>query len=393
LPVLSGIRLEVVGNQLRLAGTDLDLTIQVETGVVGTADGVVVAPGRLVTDIIRALEPGAVTVESDDDEELRITAGRSQFAVRTHAAADFPRLPVPAGDAVTLPATGLAEALRQVVRAASSEDSRPILTGVLMAAEAGGLRLVATDSYRLAVRDLPGIGVLREGQRVLVPSRALGELQRLLGSSSGVVGASAAAAGPSAGAAAAGVSSGSADGDGSSDAASPATTDAASTTAPAAAPAPAVTLRLGERDATFELGSVRLSTRLIEGEFPNYRQLIPSGYPNNLLVGRDALLDAVRRVKLLVRDPTTPVRIALRSDGIELTVITQDWGQATEEVDAKYEGSEMTVAFNPTYLIDGVEAITSDEVRLETLDALKPATVKPTEGSDYLYLLMPVRVS
>jgi DNA polymerase-3 subunit beta len=112
-----------------------------------------------------------------------------------------------------------------------------------------------------------------------------------------------------------------------------------------------------------------------------------------LLVGRDALLDAVRRVKLLVRDPTTPVRIALRSDGIELTVITQDWGQATEEVDAKYEGSEMTVAFNPTYLIDGVEAVTSDEIRLETLDALKPATIKPTEGSDYLYLLMPVRVS
>src|SRR5262249_34734041 len=137
---------------------------------------------------------------------------------------------------------------------------------------------------------------------------------------------------------------------------------AAGSTAPTATPA--VTLRLGERDATFQLGAGRLTTPLIEGGFPNYRQLIPSGYPNNLLVGRDALLDAVRRVKLLVRDPTTPVRIALRSDGIELTVITQDWGQATEEVDAKYEGSEMTVAFNPTYLIDGVEAITSDEVRL-----------------------------
>jgi DNA polymerase-3 subunit beta len=138
---------------------------------------------------------------------------------------------------------------------------------------------------------------------------------------------------------------------------------------------------------------VRLTTRLIEGEFPNYQQLIPSGYPNNLIVPRDALLEAVRRVKLLVRDPTTPVRIALRSDGIELTVITQDWGQATEQVDAKYEGSEMTVAFNPTYLIEGIEAITSDEARLETLDALKPATIRPTEGSDYLYLLMPVRVS
>ena len=364
LPVLSGIRLDVSGNELRVAGTDLDLTIQVETSVSGAADGVVVAPGRLVTDIVRALEPGAVTTESDDDDELRITAGRSQFTVRTHPAGDFPRLPVPVAEAVTLPAAGLADALRQVVRAASSEDSRPILTGVLMAAESGGLRLVATDSYRLAVRDLPGAGVLREGQKVLVPSRALGELQRLIGSSGG---AGAAVTAPAAG-------------DEAEDGKGEVTKGA-------------VTLRLGDHDATFELGRVRLTTRLIEGEFPNYRQLIPSDYPNNLIVGRDDLLDAVRRVKLLARDATTPVRIALRSDGIELTVITQDWGQATEEVDAKYDGAEMTVAFNPNYLIDGVEAVTSDEILLETLDALKPATIKPTEGSGYLYLLMPVRVS
>jgi len=138
---------------------------------------------------------------------------------------------------------------------------------------------------------------------------------------------------------------------------------------------------------------VRLTTRLIEGEFPNYRQLIPSSYPNRLIVGKSALLDAVRRVKLLVRDQTTPVRIALRPDGIQLTVVSQEVGQATEDVDAKYEGAEITVAFNPTYLIDGIEAINGDEVLLETLDALKPATIRSTEGNDYLYLLMPVRVS
>jgi len=374
--VLSGVRLEATGGELRVVGTDLDLTIQVTTMVAVAAPGVVVAPGRLVTDIVRALDPGAVTVESDDDDdELRISSGRSNFAIRTHPAGDFPRLPPISGDAVQLPATGLTEALRQVVRAASSEDSRPILTGVLMAAEQGGLRLVATDSYRLAVRDLPGIGVLREDQQVLVPSRALAELQRLL--------SSAAKAAPSVAA-----SSG-----GGGPAASAGDEGEAAVAAPAADEGPAAILRLGEHDATFELGSVKLTTRLIEGDFPNYRQLIPRDYPNTLTVGRDALLDAVRRVKLMVRDSTTPVRIAMRSDGIELTVITQDWGQATEEVDAKYEGAEMVVAFNPAYLIDGVEAITSDEVQLETLDALKPATLRPTEGSDYLYLLMPVRVS
>jgi DNA polymerase-3 subunit beta len=338
LPVLSGIRLELSGDRLTLTGTDLDLTISVECDVAGTSDGIVIAPGRLVTDIVRALEPGAVTIDAEDDD-LRITSGRSQFSVRTHPAADFPRIPSPTGETVTLPVEGLAEALRQVVRAASTEDSRPILTGVLMAAEDTGLRLVSTDSYRLAVRDLAGLGVLAADQKVLVPSRALNELGRILGGSGEVA------------------------------------------------------LRLGRHDATFTAGRVTLTTRLIEGEFPNYRQLIPPAYPNKLTVGKESFLDAVRRVKLLAREPTTPVRIALRPDGIQLAVITADWGTATEDVDAKYEGAEMTVAFNPAYLIDGIDAIFGDEVVLSTLDALKPATLTPTEGADYLYLLMPVRVS
>jgi DNA polymerase-3 subunit beta len=335
--VLSGVRLEVAGDELRLAGSDLDLTIQVTTAVSGSEDGVAVVPARLSADIVRSLEAGAVQVEADDDE-ARIASGRSQFAMRMYPSDEFPRLPASAGDAVTLQGAEMAEALRQVVRAASGDDARPVLTGVLMSSEENGLRLVATDSYRLAVRDLPGATVLREGQKVLVPSRALAELQRLV------------------------------EGGGE------------------------ITLRLGEHDATFEVGTVKLTTRLIEGEFPNYRQLIPASYPNRLIVGREALLDALRRVKLLVRDQTTPVRIALKADGIELTVVSTEVGQAVEDVDAKYEGAEMTVAFNPGYLIDGVEAVPGDEVLLETVDALRPAILRATEGSDYLYLLMPVRV-
>lgn len=339
LPVLSGVRLEVAGDQLHVAGSDLDLTIQVQVGVAGEADGVGVLPARLAADIVRALEPGAVTLDAGDDE-VRITSGRSNFSVRLLPAADFPRLPAAGSeDAVTLSASEFAEALRQVVRAASGDDARPILTGVLMTAEEGGLRLVATDSYRLAVRDLPGTSVLREGQKVLVPSKALAELQRLLSG------------------------------------------------------AEQVTLRLGEHDVTFEVGNVRLTSRLIEGEFPNYRQLIPASYPNRLIVEKEPLLDAVRRVKLLVRDATTPVRIALRADGIELNVITTEVGQAVEDVDAKFEGAEMTVAFNPQYLIEGAEAVEGDEILLETIDALRPAVIRPTEGTEYLYLLMPVRVS
>jgi DNA polymerase III subunit beta len=337
LPVLSGVRAELVGDQLRLVGSDLDLTIQVEVTVAGDRDGVCVIPARLAADIVRALEPGAVHLEVTD-EDAQISSGRSQFAVRLLPADDFPRLPEPAPDALTLEAAALADALRQVVRAASHDDARPVITGVLMAAEDDGLRLVATDSYRLAVRDLPGASVLREGQQVLVPSKALGELGRLLGG------------------------------------------------------ADEVTLRLGERDATFEVGTTRLTTRLIEGAFPNYRQLIPSSYPNRLTVGREPLLDAIRRVKLLARE-ATPVRLSLGPDGLELTAVTQDVGKAHEDLDAKYEGTEMVIAFNPEYLADGVEAVTGDEVIIETLDGLKPALVRSAETAGYTYLLMPVRVS
>jgi DNA polymerase-3 subunit beta len=226
-----------------------------------------------------------------------------------------------------------------VVPAASADDARPILTGVLLAAEEGGLRLVATDSYRLAVRDIPGASILSEGQSVLVPSRALRELERLLGS------------------------------------------------------AEEITLRLGEREASFEVGELRLTTRLIEGEFPNYRGLIPASHPNQLTVGRESLVEAVRRVKLMAREPNTPVRLAMSAEGLELVAITQDVGQAHEQLDASYSGEELTVAFNPDYLLSGVEVSPGDEITLYTVDAQKPAVIRAQGADDFLYLLMPVRVS
>ena len=247
-------------------------------------------PGRLASDIVRALPDGSVSVEVTDDE-ARISAARSEFSLRVLPADEFPRLTEAAGEPVTLASTELATALTQVVRAASSDDARPILTGVLLAAEAGGLRLVATDSYRLAIRDLPGTTVLSEGQHVLVPSRALQELARLL-------------------------SAGDAE----------------------------LSVRLGEREASFEVGGTRLTTVLIEGEFPPYERLIPQAQPNRLTVGREVLLEAVRRVKLLARE-ATPLRLAMSSDGLELVAVTQDVGQAHESLDAKFEGTDLTVAF------------------------------------------------
>jgi DNA polymerase-3 subunit beta len=140
------------------------------------------------------------------------------------------------------------------------------------------------------------------------------------------------------------------------------------------------------------VGGTRLTTVLIEGEFPPYERLIPQAQPNRLTVGREVLLEAVRRVKLLARE-ATPVRLAMSNDGLELVAVTQDVGQAHESLDAKFEGTELTVAFNPEYLVQGIEVAPGDEVTIETVDALKPALLRVPEHPEFLYLLMPVRVS
>ncbi|MBC8194732.1 MAG: DNA polymerase III subunit beta [Acidimicrobiia bacterium] len=336
-PVMSGLHLHLVGDNLAVVGSDLDLTIRVDSEVGGQEDGVAVLPAKLAADVVRSLDSGQVTVTIDDDG-ARVVAGRSDFNLRTMAADEFPKFEQPDGEAVTLDAESVSAALEQVVKAASGDDSRPILTGVLLAAEDDGLRFVATDSYRLAVRDLPGTSILGRDQTVLVPSRALEVTGRLLGD------------------------------------------------------AEDLTIRLAEREASFEVADVTIVTRLIEGEFPNYRGLIPSGHPNSLVVDRVALIDAVRRVGLLARD-ATPVRLAMSADGLELIAITQDVGQAHETLDCTYEGNDLTVAFNPGYLLDGLEVSPGDEVRLETIDALKPAVIRSVGEEGFLYLLMPVRVS
>lgn len=344
LPVLSGVRMELEGDQLTLTGSDLELTVSVQLTVAGLADGVSVVPSRLLNDIVKALEPGAVELETND-ETARIASGRSEFSLKPLPADEFPKVSAVEGDEVRFDAEALVGALRQVLPAASTDDNRQILTGVLLAASDGegseGLRLVATDSYRLAVVDLPGVSVLSSGKSVLVPSRALSELSKALG-------------------------------DGGE-----------------------ITLRLGERDASFAVagdnGAVRLTTRLIEGDYPNYQGLIPQSQPNLLTVSREPLIEALRRVKLLARD-ATPVRMQMSADGLELRAVTQDVGEGTESLDATYTGDELTVAFNPDYLLAGIEAVEAEEISLATIDSLKPAVVRDPTTDDFLYLLMPVRV-
>ena len=340
LPVLSGLRISVPGGSaVELVGSDLELTIRVEAPAQAEGEGSAVVPARLLSDIVRRLEGGTVTVEFGD-EDARIEAGRASFALRTLPAADFPRLPELSGQGVRVDAAALSDALRQVVPAASKDDARPILTGVLLTATGGGLRLVATDSYRLAVRDLQGVAsFLEEGQQVLVAGRGLGEVQRLLAGGE-------------------------------------------------------IEVVLGDREVVFRVGTAEVTTRLIEGDFPNYQQLIPSGYPNRLTVARDVLRGAVERVRLVGQGrDSSPIRLAMSAEGLELSAVAQDVGEAHEQVEAKYEGTDLTVAFNSEFLVQGIDAISTSEVVIESIDPLKPAVLKATDTSDYLYLLMPVRIS
>ncbi len=225
------------------------------------------------------------------------------------------------------------KALGQVGVAASVDDARPTLTGVLFEGEGDSLRLVATDSYRLGVRDVEGVRI--EGSK-LVPYRALRELGRAIG------------AGP-------------------------------------------MTVSLGEREAAFVTDRGRLTVRIIDSTFPNYRQLLPDGHTNRLTVDKAAMLEAVGRAALVAEDHI-PVRLAMHSGGVELSVIRQEVGEATELLEGEYVGEDMTIAFNTRYLTDGVNAVDDEKIVIETSDPLKPGLLLGSEKRDFQYLLMPVRL-
>jgi DNA polymerase-3 subunit beta len=342
------VRLALRGDQLEVVGSDPDLVIEVGCVVNGEQDGAVLMPSRLATDIIRSFDAGIVSLEANE-QEARVTSGRAEFVVRIPVGAEITRLAVAESKKITLPAAPFAEALQQVVRAALNDDTRaPQLTGVLMIAVDNGIRLVATDSYRLAFRDLKGLNALEPGSEVLVPARALGEIQRLIGG----------------------------EGEKEHDA--------------------KLVFSHTELDAVFEVHDVRLTTRLLKGPFPDYQRLLPPSYPNMFRVAREELAAAIRRVRLMVRDAkeaATPVRVSFEADGAELTVLTAESGRAAERVDGQFAGEELVVAFNPNYLLDGVEAIRAEVVILEVIDSSKPATIRGEGEDDYRYLLMPVRVS
>lgn len=333
LPILQGLLCEVSGATLTVTGTDTEITIQTSLEVEALEEGRTVVPAKLVAEAVRKLPPGAVAFTAKDGE-VEITGNGPRFNLREFDANDYPD--VGGGSAaggVEMDGEDLTAALSQVGIAASSDDGRPTLTGVLFETESDHLRLVATDSYRLAVRDVPGASGV---DTTLIPYRALKELGRTIGDAK-------------------------------------------------------ISVNIGEREGTFGSPRGRMTARVIESSFPEYRRLLPDEYPNRLTINRDALLEAVGRASLVAEDHI-PVRLTLGSGGVELSVTRQDVGGETEYIEAAYDGEDMVIAFNTRYLTDGVAAMKSENLVLETINPLKPGLLTAADDASFRYLLMPVRL-
>jgi DNA polymerase-3 subunit beta len=354
LPVLSGLRIEAAASgDVVVAATDLELTMQTAFKAGVDEPGKVIVPGRLFGEMTRSLAVGQVTLGSGDGE-VEIDSGRGRFRVKVLAPEDYPSLPIEsdddAGQGFGFEVDGevLAVALGQVVRGASTDDSRQVLTGVLWEIESGSLTLAATDSYRLGVRKLEIAGGPAEVTKVILPARALAELGRVLGSGAGTV------------------------------------------MATVKENLMSFKIGAGTEDAAGR-GDSTIGSRFIEGEFPNYRSLIPEGYTNSLIVSRESLADVVKRVGLLARD-NLPVKLRLATE-LEVSAHTPDVGEGQEAVDAAYDGDPIVIAFNPHFLNDGLAAIEGSSVVLSAADGLKPAVLRGDGDDSFTYLLMPVRLS
>lgn len=332
----AGIHLSVVGDTLTAIGSDGDLLLSDTETVKGLEDGIAVVQAKIVVDVVRSLDLGMVEVESSD-EMFTVRSGRSEFRLQEVPAVSYPVPAETVGEEITLATADLADGLKQVVRAASKDDSRAVLMGVKMTTEDGSLRLVSTDTFRMAIRDFPGTKVFDEGEHVIVPSRALGELARLLEAGS------------------------------------------------------EVTVVLSADGAAFMVDTVRLQTKLIALEFPAYEGLLNADQPNQLTIDRVVFMDAVKRMRLMAQ-AETPLLLTLRSDSVELRVEAPDVGVATEEIDAKYDGEEMVIGFKPEYLYEGLELIGDDEVQLYMQGPLKPARLQSVSSQDFRYILMPQKI-
>jgi DNA polymerase-3 subunit beta len=335
--VLSGILLQGVDGRLTLSATDMEISLRASVAGDVTGDAAVVVPGRLLTDLVRLLPDEVVALAYEAGEGvMTVESGSHSSRLNVFSAEDFPRLPPTDVALHRVEAPALLETIEKVGRAASRDESRPVLTGILVRFEGGELVMAATDSYRLAVKQTalssPGPDL-----EAIIPARALQELTRL------------------------------------------------------AAGAEDVGLGVHENHVVFSAGDVWLTSRRIDGQFPNYAQLLPETFEAELAVPRERLLDVVRRAGLMAQR-NAPLRLRFAEGELTVSAQTQDVGEARESLAVDYTGDELEIGFNPDFLRDGLEAIAAETIQLKLINPLRPGLIASPDES-FWYLIMPIRLA
>jgi DNA polymerase-3 subunit beta len=336
--VLGGMQLRAADGRLELAATDMELSLRATVAADVSGEGTVVVPGRLLLDIARALPDSDVSLEHLPEESvLVITSGSAAYRIHTYSAEDFPHLPDLGNSALQQVDAGvLLSTIARVGRSASRDESRPVLTGIFVSFEAGKLVMAATDSYRLAVKETASPEPLPEIEAI-IPARALQELTRIASGSD------------------------------------------------------SVELALQENHVVFGVDGTWLTSRRIDGQFPNYKQLLPEQFEHELDLPREELLDVVRRVGLLAQR-NSPLRLRFADGELTVSARTQDVGEASESLPAPFAADALEIGFNAEFLRDGLESVDSSTVRVKLISPLRPAVLQG-ESPDYTYLIMPIRLA
>jgi DNA polymerase-3 subunit beta len=336
--VLGGIQLRAEAGRLHLAATDMEVSLRASLEAQVDGEGTAVVPGRLLLDIARALPDSEASLEYLPEESvLLIVSGTASYRIHTYSAEDFPHLPeIAEASLQPVDREALLATIARVSRSASRDESRPVLTGVLVSFEREKLVMAATDSYRLAVKETPAPTPLPDLEAI-IPARALQELARIAG------------------------------------------------------PADTIDLAVQENHVAFGAGGVWLTSRRIDGQFPNYRQLLPEQFEHELALPRDEVLDVVRRVGLLAQR-NSPLRLRFAEGELTVSARTQDVGEARESLPAPYTADPLEIGFNAEFLRDGLESIESETVRVKLISPLRPAVLQG-DSDDYTYLIMPIRLA
>jgi DNA polymerase III subunit beta len=339
---LSGVQLAASGSVCELRATDTDVSLRVPLNAEITREGVVVLPARLFLDVVRALPQPSISLElRPAEQDVELLSGNATFHIRTLHAEDFPPFPeLDPSSAISLPLKEFVETATKVSGSASRDETRPVLTGILVSASGSEVRMVATDSYRLSVKETPLQTPLTAGFEVNIPARALQELARLA----------------------------------------------------AHAEDEQLTISVRQNQVVFALGDVVLSSRLIDGQFPNYRQLLPESFEHELRIAGPELRDVVRRISLLAQK-NAPLRLSFAPGELTVSAQTPDIGEARESLPVSFQGEPLEIGFNPEFLRDGLDAIEDADVLLKLISPLRPGLLETGDGSGFVYLIMPIRLN